>query len=120
MAEDRTAEAEPGLEALSILPGLTTAAKPPPLYTAWDRYRDFRAVLLNGTASEHQAQRVLYLILDHLGVLKTPMARAENAVDPLATFHAIGRQDAGRWLLGMLTTEPREQPEQTISEKPER
>jgi hypothetical protein len=112
-------EVETGPEALSLLNGLISAA-PPPLYSRTDRYRDFRAVLLNGESDELRSQRVLYLILERLGLMRSPVKGDEGTADPLRTFHALGQQDFARWLLSVLMTEPIERPEKTISEKPER
>lgn len=104
-----------GPEPLGLLSGLKSAAPPENYKESWDRLRDFRAVFLGS----QQGQRVLYHILDHCGLMRTPVQRTEAGADVPLTFRAIGFVDHARWLLRTLTNEPRDQPGTAMSEENE-
>lgn len=104
-----------GPEALALLNGLTNSAPPAGYHASWDRVRDFRAVFL----SSPQGLRVLSHMMKQARVMNTPIRRLGDRIDVYATFHAIGREDYGRWLLEALTVEPKDQPSTAMSEENE-
>lgn len=104
-----------GPEALALLNGLTNSAPPPGYHASWDRVRDFRAVFLGSP----QGLRVLSHMMKKAGVMNTPVRSLGNGIDVNATFHMIGQEDYGRWLLEALTVEPKDQPSTAISEENE-
>lgn len=73
-----------------------------------DQYRDFRAVLVDGGATQAQCGRVLNTILSHCGVMDTPVPRG-LPIDQV-TYMNIGKGDVGRWLLDVLTRQPSSDP----------
>ncbi len=53
---------------------------------------------LREVLSTEGGRAVLYKILEHCGVYRSPIT------DPLETFRELGRQDVGRWLMGEIFT----------------
>lgn len=82
-------------------------------YSHQDRQRDFRAVLMEGSAPPEQCMRVLHEIFSQTFLYRNPVMRGENDV----TYMRLGRQDLGRWLLMTLMAPPPEQPEATQSQE---
>ena len=100
-------------DALAFFEELTPYAPGGGRYTKIDRYRDFRAVLMDGDAAPDQARRVLWQIFEECRLFRTPIA----AGDTHLTYTRIGKQEIGRWLLTVLTAEPGEGPARTEPEE---
>lgn len=70
-------------------------------YTKTDRYRDFRRVFMEGGASAEQCKSVLWQIFEQTRMFATPIQEG----DPYLTYSRIGKQEIGRWLLDVMTTQ---------------
>lgn len=100
-------------DALAFFEELTPFAPSGGRYTKVDRYRDFRAVFMDGTAAPDQTRRVLWQVFEECRLFRTPIA----AGDTHLTYARIGKQEIGRWLLTVLTAEPGESPARTDREE---
>lgn len=90
-------ELDPRALMLPLSPAQVGHAK----YTAVDRYRDFRAVLVDGDATPLQRERVLFQIFALTG-LHAPVFGDSDA----ETYRQLGRRDVGLDLMKWLSMPP--------------
>lgn len=100
---EETVSADAVYSALSMLQGV----KPYQGRGDMDRYRDYRAVLLNS----EQGRRVLADILRNTAMSKA-IPPAGSPVDPYRSMELCGRRNVGLSIIGALTHEPPAQPTQ--------
>ena len=94
-------EKPPELDPRALMLPLTPARVGANKYTASDRYRDFRAVLVDGNATPVQRERVLFQIFSLTG-LHAPIYAATDA----ETYRQLGRRDVGLDLMQWLSMPP--------------
>lgn len=70
-------------------------------YGKADRYIDFRRVFMDGGASSDQCKRVLWQIFEQTRMFASPISEG----DPYLTYARVGKQELGRWLLSVMTTQ---------------
>lgn len=91
-------------DVLAFADALARVEIPPGYRESGQQYRDFRAVLVDGTADQAQAKRVLTRIF-HWGGLFAPVHQES---DPYATHVRAGAQQLCQRILLALNTEPKE------------